>query len=248
MPKNKGKGGKNRRRGKNENDVMKRELVEKDGDNQAYAQVMKMLGNGRLTAFCFDGKTRLCHIRGKLRKKVWINTGDIILVGLRDYQDDKADVILKYTPDEARLLKNTGQLPESAKLNEIGEDQNEGEVEFIDSGERSHSEDEVALQDRNYIIDSSESESDDDESDDEEAEAKPTDGKKVAQPAAAVKKDKPDQKLRFESSDDSDDEDEEDSDEDSDKAAAARIRSERVNKPGARDHYKPGGGKGKRGK
>jgi len=34
MPKNKGKGGKNRRRGKNENDVMKRELVEKDGDNQ----------------------------------------------------------------------------------------------------------------------------------------------------------------------------------------------------------------------
>ena len=34
MPKNKGKGGKNRRRGKNENDVMKRELIEKDGDNQ----------------------------------------------------------------------------------------------------------------------------------------------------------------------------------------------------------------------
>ncbi len=34
MPKNKGKGGKNRRRGKNENDIMKRELIEKDGDNQ----------------------------------------------------------------------------------------------------------------------------------------------------------------------------------------------------------------------
>lgn len=48
-----------------------------------------MLGNGRLNANCFDGKPRLCHIRGKLRKKVWINTGDIILIGLRDYQDDK---------------------------------------------------------------------------------------------------------------------------------------------------------------
>ena len=34
MPKNKGKGGKKRRRGKNENDVMKRELIEKDSDNQ----------------------------------------------------------------------------------------------------------------------------------------------------------------------------------------------------------------------
>jgi translation initiation factor 1A len=29
-----------------------------------------MLGNGRLEAKCFDGKTRLCHIRGKMRKKV----------------------------------------------------------------------------------------------------------------------------------------------------------------------------------
>ncbi|KAL3082180.1 hypothetical protein niasHT_037818 [Heterodera trifolii] len=162
MPKNKGKGGKNRRRGKNENDIMKRELVEKDGDDQAYAQVVKMLGNGRLTAFCFDGKNRLCHIRGKLRKKVWINTGDIILIGLRGYQDDKADVILKYTPDEARILKNSGQLPESTKLNEVGEDQNEGEVEFIDNGNRSD-EDEVAAQDRNFSLSESSSESDEEE-------------------------------------------------------------------------------------
>ena len=35
-----------------------------------YAQVTKMLGNGRLEAMCFDGTKRLCHIRGKLRKKV----------------------------------------------------------------------------------------------------------------------------------------------------------------------------------
>ena len=39
MPKNKGKGGKNRRRGKNENEAMKRELVFKE-DGQEYAQVI----------------------------------------------------------------------------------------------------------------------------------------------------------------------------------------------------------------
>ena len=38
MPKNKGKGGKNRRRGKNENEGVKRELVFKE-DGQEYAQV-----------------------------------------------------------------------------------------------------------------------------------------------------------------------------------------------------------------
>uniref|UniRef100_A0A670ISY7 Eukaryotic translation initiation factor 4C n=1 Tax=Podarcis muralis TaxID=64176 RepID=A0A670ISY7_PODMU len=85
---------------------------------QEYAQVIKMLGNGRLEALCFDGVKRLCHIRGKLRKKVWINTSDIILVGLRDYQDNKADVILKYNADEARSLKAYGELPEHAKINE----------------------------------------------------------------------------------------------------------------------------------
>ena len=35
-----------------------------------YAQVLRMLGNGRLEAYCFDGVKRLCHIRGKMRKKV----------------------------------------------------------------------------------------------------------------------------------------------------------------------------------
>jgi initiation factor 1A len=34
--------------------------------------------------------------------QVWINQGDIVLLSLRDFQDDKADVIVKYTADEAR--------------------------------------------------------------------------------------------------------------------------------------------------
>merc|ERR1712198_146694 len=120
MPKNKGKGGKNRRRGKNESEGVKRELVFKE-DGQEYAQATKMLGNGRLEAICFDGVTRLCHIRGKLRKKVWINQSDTVLVGLRDFQDAKADVILKYSADEARNLKSYGEFPESAKINETVE-------------------------------------------------------------------------------------------------------------------------------
>jgi len=134
MPKNKGKGGKNRRRGKNENEGLKRELVFKE-DGQEYAQVTKMLGNGRLEAMCFDGVKRLCHIRGKLRKKVWINQSDIILVGLRDYQDAKADVILKYSADEARNLKSYGEFPESIKITDtvdfVGGDLDD-DIEFDD--------------------------------------------------------------------------------------------------------------------
>jgi initiation factor 1A len=94
MPKNKGKGGKNRRRGKGGDAEEKRELIFKE-DGQEYAQVLRMLGNGRLEAQCIDGVKRLCHIRGKMRKKVWVNQGDIVLIGLREFQDGKGDVILK---------------------------------------------------------------------------------------------------------------------------------------------------------
>ncbi|XP_068821576.1 eukaryotic translation initiation factor 1A, X-chromosomal-like [Capricornis sumatraensis] len=115
MPKNKGKGGKNRHRGKNENESEKRELVFKED-----GQVIKMLGNGRLEAMCLDGVKRLCHIRGKLRKK-----------------DNKADVILKYNADEARNLKAYGKLPEYVKINktETFDPGDDDEIQFEDIGD-----------------------------------------------------------------------------------------------------------------
>merc|ERR1719450_840410 len=68
-------------------------------------------------------------------KKVWINQSDIILVGLRDYQDARADVILKYSADEARNLKSYGEFPETVKINEtvsFGEEGIDDDIEFDD--------------------------------------------------------------------------------------------------------------------
>lgn len=76
--------------------------------------------------------------------QVWINQGDIILIGLRDYQDSKADVIFKYTPDEARSLKSYGEFPESVRINDTVTFVEEGlddDIEFGDEG--SSSEDEI---------------------------------------------------------------------------------------------------------
>ena len=71
----------------------------------------------------------LLYLKLREKKKVWINQGDIILVSLRDYQDEKADVILKYTADEARNLKTYGELPSDAKINETNIE--EGDEEDI---------------------------------------------------------------------------------------------------------------------
>jgi translation initiation factor 1A len=71
-----------------------------------------------------------------MRKRVWINIGDIVLVSLREFQDSKADIIHKYTPDEARSLKAYGELPANVRPNETegfgGEESESDGIEFAD--------------------------------------------------------------------------------------------------------------------
>lgn len=62
--------------------------------------------------------------------QVWINQSDIILIGLRDYQDHKADVIMKYSADEARNLKLYGELPDNGNLSYCNAIQNVLEIDF----------------------------------------------------------------------------------------------------------------------
>ena len=52
-----------------------------------------------------------------------------MLLGLRDFQDTKADVILKYTADEARMLKSYGEIPDNIKINETAIGMEEGDDE-----------------------------------------------------------------------------------------------------------------------
>ena len=71
MVRNKGKGGKNFKKAKNYEIVDKRQIIYKT-EGQEYALITKMLGNGRCECKCYDGRTRLGHIRGKMHKRVWI--------------------------------------------------------------------------------------------------------------------------------------------------------------------------------
>jgi translation initiation factor 1A len=115
------KGGKKGKKGKKTNidKEVERALVYKNVEElQEYAQVTKLLGNCRCDVLCVDGINRLAHIRGNMRKKVWIKSGDIVLVSLREYEDAKADIIYLYTTKEAKNLKIYGELPETFKINE----------------------------------------------------------------------------------------------------------------------------------
>lgn len=100
-----------------------------------YAQVLRMLGDGRLALSCYDNVARTGLIRGTMRRRVWINTGDIVLIGLREFQPDKADVIHKYATEEARNLQAYGELPANARINQTAIDmamEGGGEGEDVD--------------------------------------------------------------------------------------------------------------------
>jgi translation initiation factor 1A len=119
MTKNTG-GGKKHKRGARPN-VGKREVIFKD-DHQEYGLVDKMLGDMRCLVLCSDSTTKVCHIRGKFKRRVWINPGDTVLISTREFEDEKADVIHKYSPDEAELLKYNGEFDPSLYKNLANQD------------------------------------------------------------------------------------------------------------------------------
>tara|TARA_Y100000389_G_C16974066_1_gene277067 strand:- start:76 stop:492 length:417 start_codon:yes stop_codon:yes gene_type:complete len=103
------KGGKQHRKSKGHGNATNIQIEFKES-GQEYALISKLLGNGRCECKCADGMTRLGHIRGTMRKRVWINMGDTVLVSLREYQDQKADIIHKYSFDEVKKLLAYGEI------------------------------------------------------------------------------------------------------------------------------------------
>jgi translation initiation factor 1A len=117
------KGGKKFKKGKKNTSQFQRKLIiknEADGvDDQEYAKVLKVNGSGRFRILCFDGKERMGTICGKMRKRVWVNLNDVVLVSLwTGIQDDKCTIIHKYDMDEAYKLKDMGQFPVGITLEE----------------------------------------------------------------------------------------------------------------------------------
>ena len=106
------KGGKKHKKYKNNKQPLrKKELILADlGTSQQYFTITKMLGDGRCRGNGSDGRNDvLCIIRGRMRKKVWIHSGDKVLACYRDFNTGRpvADIIHKYSEDEVNSLKRS---------------------------------------------------------------------------------------------------------------------------------------------
>lgn len=83
----------------------------KPQQGEIYAIVDMMLGSDKLRVRCEDGKERIARIPGKLRKRVWIRVGDLILVKPWPVQSDtRCDVVWRYTPTQVQWIRSKGFL------------------------------------------------------------------------------------------------------------------------------------------
>jgi translation initiation factor 1A len=84
--------------------------VEK-GEGAEYGWVVTNLGNRRILVECNDGISRQINIRyrpGWCRQ--YINVGDLILVGIREFAEETGDVLHKYSYEQAKKLVALGKV------------------------------------------------------------------------------------------------------------------------------------------
>ena len=81
-------------------------------DGEVMGIVSRILGNGRFIVQCDDEMERMARIRGKLRKRMWVRLGDIVIVSPWAFQPEKCDILYRYQKREVAWLEREGYLSE----------------------------------------------------------------------------------------------------------------------------------------
>ena len=76
----------------------------------------QLLGASKIKVMCADGQSRIGRIRGKLKKRMWIREGDLLIIRPWEFQDEKADIIYRYTRTQASNLARRGVIPDDINI------------------------------------------------------------------------------------------------------------------------------------
>jgi translation initiation factor 1A len=79
-------------------------------NREMFGSAELMLGANHIKIRCFDGVTRTGRIKGKIKKKVWIREGDVLVVVPWSFQDEKCDIIYRYTRPQVEWLRKNRYL------------------------------------------------------------------------------------------------------------------------------------------
>ena len=88
--------------------------------NQTLGILEQRLGASMMRVRCLDGKTRICRIPGRLKRRLWVREGDVLLIEPWEFGgDEKGDVIFKYKPNQVNFLRSKGYLKQLDEFEEF---------------------------------------------------------------------------------------------------------------------------------
>lgn len=71
--------------------------------------IEQMLGASRMKVKCKDNKIRICRIPGKIKRRIWIKEGDVVIVKPWTVQgEEKGDIVWRYTRPQVDRLVSQG--------------------------------------------------------------------------------------------------------------------------------------------
>jgi translation initiation factor 1A len=97
------------------NEAHLKELVLPE-QGELLGRVQKISGGNQVLVQCTDGMVRLSRIRGKMKRRMWIREGDIVLISPWDFDPKRADIVWRYIKDHAEWLENNGYMRPTAPL------------------------------------------------------------------------------------------------------------------------------------
>lgn len=83
---------------------------------QFLGRVTQLLGYDRFRVKCADGVERVCRVRGKMKRRTWIKSGDYVLVAPWEFQDTRGDILWRYRGNQIHLLEDRGLINEALRI------------------------------------------------------------------------------------------------------------------------------------
>ncbi len=92
---------------------------------EMFARVVDIYGNDRMQVFCEDEQHRIGRIRGKIKKRVWIRKGDLVVINPWEFETETADklgkceITWRYMKSEISWLTRNKKIPSILDINNI---------------------------------------------------------------------------------------------------------------------------------
>ena len=81
------------------------------GRGEVFGVASQLLGAARIRVMCEDNVSRMGRITGKMKKKMWIREGDLLVLRPWGFQEGKADILFRYSRTQSQYLARKNLLP-----------------------------------------------------------------------------------------------------------------------------------------